>query len=153
MADKKTIGTLLIIGALAILLLPASAFGGVKGVIDDVFGSDGKKVECDANIDKDSIHTASCNVVGECKAVGLTAAPLGFFGDIFDIYNDLTDNERHLGIFTGGELRGGNDFEVSLLGVNKGVSAVACVDLDANTVRLKLASSAGVVAEMGGVTI
>lgn len=111
--NQKTIGIIMLVAA-ALILLSYTSIGSAIDLPSPLPAPDGKQVQCTANIDKDSIHSASCNVASTCRT-----STFGFFG--------FLDAKTKLSLYAGGDKVRSIDVDTSVLGTNKDVSIAACV--------------------------
>lgn len=77
---------------------------------------DGKIVECSLEIDKDSIHSSSCQSYGECRTSTYSSR-----------YQALFQTDVQLTLNAGGKQALSESITVSSLGANEDITIQACV--------------------------
>lgn len=82
--------------------------------LPNVFQKDGYLYDCVVSLDKDSIHSGSCNQIKECST-------------LFNSFNSLLEVQRTLSLEVGGKSYGETVFEADFFGNNEDIGLSACV--------------------------
>jgi hypothetical protein len=122
--DGQRLGVFLLIIAVIGLLFFTPQGKGLVGKIPGVSEPDGNEISCKLTIDKDSIHTGSCDIVDDCR---LSA----YFG----LFDTVTSTERDLNLKYGTKTYASESIDVSIFGTNKALTVGACVPKAATTME------------------
>lgn len=141
-ANIQLIPVLLVGAGLFFLYVGLTSTGGFSG-FDNVLGGNGKRVDCQATIDKDSVLSASCQPTGDTC---YTTKTLGLVSGAFTA-------DRTLVLSAVGVEFQRKEFDINFLGINKDVGFGACVPKEVTGMAVSLVNNEGGIIDQKGVTV